>query len=176
MKNKLCIILIFIFQLNFSQIPSVAKNYTFDNFIEAFIKINRDEYFKPDSSIIIISSLYYEGKGYMVTILRDNIESLVNPLASNLEYYKYNNFDLLLQGKKSEDVEFLKKIIKRKMISNSSKIKFKEPNKNVSCNPYVWYLLFDEKMKLKDYTLQEEEVEIEKIFKEYNIRNNSKKK
>ncbi|MNK67976.1 hypothetical protein D3C87_873250 [compost metagenome] len=176
MKNKLCIILIFIFQLTFSQIPSVEKNYTFDNFIEAFIKINRDENFKPDSSIILISSLYYEGKGYMVTILRDNIESLINPLVSNLEYFKYNNFDLLLQGKKNEDIEFLKKIIKRKMISNSSKIKFKEPNKNVSYHPYVWYLLFDEKMKLKDYTVQEEDVEIEKIFKEYNIRNTSKKK
>lgn len=175
MKNKLFIILVFIFQLTFSQIPAVSKDYAFDNFVEAFIKINKDENFKPNSSIILISSLYYEEKGYIITILRDNIESLINPLASNLEYYKYKNFDLLLQGQKNEDLEFLKLIIKEKMISNSSKIKFKEPGKNVTHHPYVWYLLFDKNMKLKDYTLEEDE-EIERVFQEYNIVNDSMKK
>lgn len=170
MKNNLCLILIFIFHLTFSQTPSVSKNYSFDNTIDAFIKLNNDENFKPNLSIIFITSMSYNEEEYLISILRDNIESLINPLSPNLEYYKYDGFDLVLHGIKSDDIEFLKKIIKKKVISKSSLIKFKEPIKNVTYDPYEWYFIFDKKMKLKDYTLPGTDAEIETIIKEYNIK------
>ena len=76
-KNKLTIIFIlifiFIFQLLSSQTPTVSKKYNFDNFINAFIDINNENNFKPNFSIIHISSFYYDQKGYLITITRDNI-------------------------------------------------------------------------------------------------------
>lgn len=178
MKNKLTLLfLTFTFQLTFSQIPCVSKKYTFDNFIEAFISINNDENFKPDLSIMHISSFYYTDKGYMITITRDNIEStMVNPKSPNLEYFKYSGFDLLLQGKTAKDITFLKKIIKKKTISNLSKIKFKEPYEDVSNDPYQWFLLFDKKMNLINYTLPESKEKIIGLFKDFKIKINVNKR
>jgi hypothetical protein len=173
MRNKLTLLLIFIFQLTFSQISCVSKKYTFDNFIDAFINVNNDENFKPELSIMHISSFYYTDKGYMITITRDNIEStMVNQKSPNLEYFKYNGFDLLLQGKTLKDITFLKKIIKKKTTSNLSKIKFKEPYENISNDPYQWFLLFDKKMNLINYTLPESKEKIIGLFEDFNIKIN----
>ncbi len=170
-KNKLTIILIFIFQLLSSQTPTVSKKYNFDNFINAFIDINNDNNFKPNLSIIHISSFYYDQKGYLITITRDNIESImVNPKAANLKYFKYRGFDLLLQGKTCEDVTFLEKIIKERSPSNFSNIKFKKPYENISYTPYQWFLFFDKKMNLMVSTFPEEEDIIRKVLEKYNIK------
>lgn len=176
MKNKLTFILIFLFQLIFSQTPCVSKKYNFDNFIDAFIYMNNDKNFKPNLSIIHISSFYYGEKGYLITITRDNIESImVNPKSPNLEYFKYQGFDLLLQGKTSQDINFLKKIIKNKSESKFSNIKFKEPYDNVSYTPYQWFLFFDKKMNLKISTFPEEDDLIKEVLKKFNINGNVQK-
>ncbi|CAH0255857.1 hypothetical protein [Chryseobacterium sp. Bi04] len=171
MKNKIAfLILFFVIDLMFSQVPCLVKNYNINNFIDAFIYTNNGENFKPDLSLIHISSLYYTDKGYMITITRDNIKSImVNQKSENLEFFKYKNFDLLLQGKTTKDIKFLKKIIIDKVVSNSSKIEFIKPYDNVSYDPYQWFLLFDKKMDLVNYTIPEEQEKINKVIKKFNI-------
>lgn len=95
-----------------------------------------------------------EKKHYIIFISRDNIEStLIKENSDYLEFYKYRNFDLLLQGKTLEDIYFLKKIIKGIVVSKNSKVRFKKSYKNVSNDPYQWFLFFDFKMILIDYTI-----------------------
>ncbi|SFN21230.1 hypothetical protein SAMN05421594_1502 [Chryseobacterium oleae] len=175
MKSKLTILLFFLFQLGFSQIPCISKNFKFNNFIDAFIYTNNDENFKPDLSLIHVSSLYYKGKGYMITITRDNIKSImVKPNSEHLEFFKYKNLDLLLQGNTTKDIKFLKKIISNKVVSNNSKVEFIKPYNNVSYDPYQWFLLFDKKMNLISYELPEEEETIKEVFKKFNIISHNK--
>lgn len=171
MKNKIAFLILFFgIDLMFSQVPCVTKYYNFNNVIDAFIYANNDEKFKPDLSLIHVSSLYYEDKGYMITITRDNMKSImVNPNSKNLDFFKYKNFYLLLQGKTAKDIRFLKKIISNKVPSNSSKVEFIKPYDNVSYDPYQWFLLFDKSMNLINYTLPEEEEKINEVFKKFNI-------
>lgn len=173
MKNKLVLLLILIFQLSWSQIPCISKNYKINNFIDAFIYINNDENFTPTLSSIYVSSLYYENKGYMITITRENnSDIMINPKAQNLGFFKYKKFNLLLKGYKVKDIEFLKKIIANKSVSNKSELKFTTPNQNITYDPYQWFLLFDKKMNLINYSLPEEENKIKEVFEKFNISTN----
>ncbi|MEJ5103875.1 hypothetical protein WH267_09030 [Chryseobacterium sp. MYb328] len=172
-KNKLILLLILVFQLSWSQIPCVSKNYKINNFIDAFIYVNDDENFVPSLSSIYISSLYYEDQGYMITITRENnSDIMIDPKAKNLNFFKYKKFNLLLKGNKLKDIEFLKKIIDHKSISNNSELKFAMPNKNISSNPYQWFFLFDKKMNLINYSLPEKEEKIKDVFEKFDILTN----
>ena len=170
MKIKLTLVLAFIFQFSFSQTPCIQEKYNFNNFIDAFIYINNDENFKPDLSLIHVLSLYYKDKGYMITITRDNIKStMINPKSKYLEFFKYKNFDLLLQGKTAKDLDFFIKIISNKRVSSKSKIEFVKPHNSISYDPYQWFLLFDREMNLINYSLPEQENKIKEIFEKFGI-------
>ncbi|WP_250253469.1 hypothetical protein [Chryseobacterium sp. Marseille-Q3244] len=177
MKNKLILLLILISQLSWSQIPCVSKNYKINNFIDAFIYVNDDENFVSSLSSIYISSLYYEDQGYMIIITRENnSDIMIDPKAKNLNFFKYKKFNLLLKGNKVEDIEFLKKIIDHKSISNNSELKFTTPNKNISSDPYQWFFLFDKKMNLINYSLPEKEEKIKEVFEKFDISTNKVEK
>ena|GEM_PF-739182 len=170
MKNKLLLVLTFIFQLGWSQIPCISKNYKINNFIDAFIYTNNDENFIPTLSSIYVSSLYYENQGYMITITRENNSDInINPKAKNLNFFKYKKFNLLLKGNTAKDLGFLNKIIMDKSISNNSALKFTTPNSNISNDPYQWFLLFDREMNLINYSLPEQENKIKEIFEKFGI-------
>lgn len=170
MKNKLILVFILIFQLSWSQIPCAPKGYKVNNFIDAFIDVNNDENFVPNLSSIYISSLYQESYGYMITIIRENNDDImINPKTKNLFFFKYKKFNLLLNAYDVKDIEFLKKIITNKSVSNNSELKFSTPNQNITYDPYQWILLFDKKMNLINYSLPEEENKIKKVFEKFNI-------
>lgn len=170
MKNKLVILFILIFQLSWSQIPCVSNNYKINNFIDAFIYVNNDENFTPILSSIYISSLYYGNEGYMITITRENNSNImINPKAKNLSFFKYKKFNLILKGGTAKDLEFLNKVIINKSITNNSNLKFTIPNNNISSDPYQWFLLFDKKMNLINYSLPEQENKILEIFEKFSI-------
>ncbi|WP_241314831.1 hypothetical protein [Chryseobacterium arthrosphaerae] len=170
MKNKLVILFILIFQLSWSQIPCVSNNYKINNFIDAFIYVNNDENFTPILSSIYISSLYYDNEGYMITITRENNSNImINPKAKNLSFFKYKKFNLILKGGTAKDLEFLNKVIINKSITNNSNLKFTIPNNNISSDPYQWFLLFDKKMNLINYSLPEQENKILEIFEKFSI-------
>ena len=156
MVNKIVLFfLMFSFLIGYSQIPKINKSFSINKYINSFIKVNNNSNFKPNKSLIhLFAHSKKEKKQYIIFISRDNIEStLIKENSDYLEFYKYRNFDLLLQGKTLEDIYFLKKIIKGIVVSKNSKVRFKKSYKNVSNDPYQWFLFFDFKMNLIDYTI-----------------------
>ena len=114
MVNKIVLFfLMFSFLIGYSQIPKINKSFSINKYINSFIKVNNDSNFKPNKSLIhLFARSEKEKKQYIIFISRDNIEStLIKENSDYLEFYKYRNFDLLLQGKTLEDIYFLKKII-----------------------------------------------------------------
>jgi len=172
-KNKLILLFFFIFQISLAQIPCLENNFILNKYIDAFIYVNNDNNFKPNKSLIHIASFYSKYKGYTIVITRDNIEAImVNPKASNQEILDYKKFDLVLKGENPEGLAFLKKIIKDTKTTKSSKIKFITPNNNITSDPYQWYFLFDKNMNLINYYLTDGNIEIESIFKKFDISTN----
>lgn len=97
---------------------------------------------------------------------------MINPKAQNLGFFKYKKFNLLLKGYRVKDIVFLKKIIANKSVSNKPKLKFTTPNQNITYDSYQWFLLFDKKMNLINYSLPEEENKIKEVFEKFNISTN----
>lgn len=115
MVNKIVLFfLMFSFLIGYSQIPKINKSFSINKYINSFIKVNNDSNFKPNKSLIhLFARSEKEKKQYIIFISRDNIEStLIKENSDYLEFYKYRNFDLLLQGKTLEDIYFLKKLLK----------------------------------------------------------------
>lgn len=170
MKNRLILLIVFVFNISLAQIPCAVNDFTFNKYIDAFMYVNSDDNFKPNKSLIHILGFYSKDKGYTIVITRNNIEStVINPKAKNQEFLKYKNFDLIVKGEKPEDLVFLKQIISNTKITKNNKIKFIIPDNNISYDPYQWYFLFDKNMNLIDYYLTDGNIEIESIFRNFGI-------